>query len=73
MSAVHPWFIRMLGRLEIQQGQARPKTLRNGRDACLLAFLAFHREREHSREQLAELFWGEQQDAAALLRGSLTR
>ncbi|WP_395139406.1 BTAD domain-containing putative transcriptional regulator, partial [Armatimonas sp.] len=73
MSAVHPWFIRMLGRLEILQGQGQPKALRNGRDASLLAFLAFHRETEHSRERLAELFWGEQQDAAALLRGSLTR
>lgn len=73
MSTVEPWFIRLLGRLEMQQGARPAKTLRNGRDACLLAYLAFHRETEHSRERLAELLWPDNTEAGALLRGSLMR
>lgn len=73
MSLVQPWFVRMLGKLELRQGQGSTKTLRNGRDACLLAYLAFYLDQEHAREQLAERFWGEQPDPGAHLRGSLTR
>lgn len=73
MSIVEPWFIRLLGRLEMQQGTRPVKTLRNGRDACLLAYLTFHRETEHSRERLAELLWPDNTEAGALLRGSLMR
>ena len=63
----------MLGKLELRQGQGSTKMLRNGRDACLLAYLAFYLDQEHAREQLAERFWSEEPDPAAHLRGSLTR
>jgi len=51
--------ILMLGRLAVVQGDRTIARFRTRKTAALLAYLAYHRDQSHSREQLVDLFWPE--------------
>jgi predicted ATPase/DNA-binding SARP family transcriptional activator len=51
------WRIELFGGLRVQsEGQVTTR-FRTEKTGSLLAFLAFHRDREHAREILTDLFW----------------
>src|SRR5215210_996887 len=54
-----PWRIELLGGLRARQGERVVPRFANQKGAALLAYLAYHRKRAHSREELAELLWPE--------------
>src|SRR6266542_3228915 len=54
-----PWWIEMLGGLRATQGDHVVCRFRSHRHAVLLAYLAYHCGRAHSRESLIELLWPE--------------
>ncbi len=51
-----PWRIEMFGGLRAQQGDQSVERFRRGKEAALLAYLAFFKQ-SHAREQLADRFW----------------
>ena len=52
-----PWRIRLFGGLRLQQQLTVIERFRTRKAAALLAYLAFYSHRQHSREELAERFW----------------
>ena len=59
------WRIELFGGLRVLQGERVMTHFRTQKTAGLLAYLAFYRERKHSRDALSELFWsGSRYDAA---------
>ncbi len=52
--------IELFGGLRVQQGERVIIRFRTQKTASLLAYLAYHVERAHSREVLAELLWPQQ-------------
>lgn len=57
--AVKPsrWEIQLLGGLQATQGERTVGRFRTRKAGALLAYLAYHRDRPHSRELLVELLW----------------
>ena len=68
-----PWRIEMFGGLRAQQGDQSVERFRRGKEAALLAYLAFFKQ-SHTREQLADRFWPDTDADAgrASLRVALT-
>lgn len=60
-----PWRIQLLGTLTLRHETQIVTRFRTQKTAALLAYMAYHAQRNHSREQLAELFWPDQQADAA--------
>ena len=54
------WTIQLLGRLAACDGEREITRFRTRKTAELLACLALHRNRDHSRDTLLELLWPEQ-------------
>lgn len=54
-----PWRIRLLGALRAEMGRTTVSRFATSRVAVLLARLALHPQRAHSREELADLLWPE--------------
>lgn len=52
-----PWRICLFGGLSARRGEARVSRFRTQKNASLLAFLAYHRDRSHPREVLIDLLW----------------
>lgn len=51
------WRIRMLGCLEAESDQETISRFRTRKVSLLLAYLAYFRDRSHSREELLEMLW----------------
>ncbi len=51
------WHLRLLGAVELTDGSAPPTRLPSRAVALLLARLALHPQRQHAREELADLLW----------------
>lgn len=51
------WSIQLFGALRAQFEERRITRFRSQQTGSLLAYLAYHRDRSHSRETLIELFW----------------
>lgn len=54
-----PWRIRLLGGLQVCQGDRILTRFRTQRTGALLAYLAFYGDRSHPREVLVSLLWPE--------------
>lgn len=54
-----PWRIEMFGRLRVVGSDRTIDRFRTEKTAVLLAYLAYHLDRSHSREELIELLWPE--------------
>lgn len=69
-----PWRIEMLGGLRARQGDQNVERFRRGKEAGLLAYLAYYSKQNHVRKQLVEKFWPGAETAAgdANLRVALT-
>ena len=63
--------IRLLGGFEARVGDAPPATFPTKKARALLAYLALHPGMAHSRDEIADLLWGDRGDEQA--RGSLRR
>ncbi len=57
--------IYLLGRPEFRQDDALLPPLATQKTQSLLAYLILHRERPHTRDELATLFWGDRDDVHA--------
>ena len=53
------WRFKLLGGFQAQQGNIATERFRTRKTAALLAYLAFHLHKAHSREELATLLWPE--------------
>src|SRR5436309_15987074 len=53
------WRIELFGGLRAQRGEQILTRFRTQKTALLLAYLAYHSRRTHSREALIELLWPE--------------
>jgi adenylate cyclase len=53
------WRIQLLGGLQATQGGRVVSRFRSQKYGLLLAYLAYHQHRSHSREELTELLWPE--------------
>ena len=62
------WRITMFGELVAQCGDAAPARFETRQTAALLSYLAFHPNRTHSREVLAEQLWPEEDPEATRSR-----
>src|SRR5262249_32583720 len=62
------WQIEMFGGLRVQQADRTISRFPSRKAASLLTFLAFHLHRSHSREELMELLWPDEDPAATRLR-----
>src|SRR5690242_6963739 len=51
------WYIQLFGTLQARRGERTLTRFRTRKTAALFAYLAFHADRVHSRDTLAELFW----------------
>jgi predicted ATPase len=51
------WRVEMLGRLRLVRGTQTVSRFRTQKTGALLAYLAYHAERSHPRELLADNFW----------------
>lgn len=51
------WRFRLLGDFQAQQEGTSTDRFRTRKTAALLAYLAFHHYKAHTREELATLFW----------------
>src|SRR5581483_1663834 len=51
------WRINMLGGWQVRQNEIVLERFRTRKTAVLLAYLAYHSQRAHAREELADLFW----------------
>ena len=54
---IHPLRIQLLGRLKAQGGDRDIERFRTQKEGALFAFLAYHAQRPHLREQLTEMLW----------------
>src|ERR1700722_7282302 len=54
---VEPWRITFFGGLSLTQGGRSITRFRTHKTAALLAYIAYHRNRLHPREELIDLFW----------------
>ena len=54
---IHPLRIELLGRLRAQCGERVVERFRTQKEGALFAFLAYHAQRPHLREQLTEMLW----------------
>ncbi len=70
MNKREPLEIRLLGPPEFRRGGQTLPPLATRKTQSLLAYLIFHRDHAHSRDELATLFWGDRDDVRA--RRSLT-
>jgi DNA-binding SARP family transcriptional activator len=52
-----PWRIELFGGLRARNGERTIERFRSQKTGSLLGYLAFHRDRMHSREVLVELLW----------------
>src|SRR5690242_13060721 len=59
------WRIELLGNLRAVSGETVVSRFRSEKTGFLLAYLAFYRQRTHSREALAHLFWPREGKEAA--------
>ena len=59
-----PWRIRLFGGLRLQQQSTTVERFRTRKAAALLAYLALYPHRQHSREELAELLWPDENYSA---------
>lgn len=59
------WSLELLGRLRAQSAQRTLSRFRTLKAAGLLAYLAYHHHRSHSRDTLIELFWPEAEGESA--------
>jgi DNA-binding SARP family transcriptional activator len=64
----HRWHITLFAELTAQQGSERMTQFNTRQTAGLLAFLAFYRQRAHSRELLADRLWPDEDSVAARSR-----
>ncbi len=53
------WSIRLLGQLRLTRAEMTVSRFRTQKAAGLLAYLAYHGDRSHPREELTELLWPE--------------
>lgn len=60
-----PWRIILLGGLELHRGDHVITHFRTQKTGALMAYLALYRQRSHSREMLATLFWPDDPEDAA--------
>src|SRR4051812_26480697 len=51
------WRIQLFGGIQAVSGETVVSHFETRRAACLLAYLAMHRGRTHTREALAEMLW----------------
>jgi predicted ATPase len=51
------WHIRLLGRLQVVQGEQVVSQFRTRQTAALLAYLGYHSQRSHARKDLIQRFW----------------
>jgi DNA-binding SARP family transcriptional activator len=66
---MHPcWNITLFGELSARQGTERVAQFDTRQTAGLLAYLAFYRQRSHSRDMLAERLWPEEDSTATRSR-----
>ncbi|MBC8137910.1 MAG: tetratricopeptide repeat protein [Fibrella sp.] len=74
MDAALPCCIYLLGGLRIEVGNEVVTRFRTQKTGALLAYLALHIQRAHSREELADLFWPDidPEAARANLRSALS-
>jgi predicted ATPase/DNA-binding SARP family transcriptional activator len=68
------WYIRLFGTLRVSRDEGEFFRFSTRKTGGLLAYLAFYRERRHSREALCEMLWPEEdpQKSRARLRVALT-
>ena len=68
-----PWRIELFGGLQILQEGGKPVQLLPQQPNALLAYLALHLQRSHTREELIERLWPEEQagDVQKKMRNSL--
>lgn len=52
-------YVALLGRLQLIHGSVRIEHFRTRKSALLLAYLSYYSHRQHSREELADLYWPE--------------
>ncbi len=65
LEPARPWRIEMLGGLRALQPDGTVTRFRAQKTAAVLAYLAYHLQREHPREELLEVFWpGEELEVA---------
>jgi DNA-binding SARP family transcriptional activator len=62
---MHRLSIRLFGAVRISRGARRAPIRVVGRPRDLFAFLLLHRDRLHTRDVLATLFWGDQSERSA--------
>lgn len=74
MDAALPCCIYLLGGLRVEAGNEVVTRFRTQKTGALLAYLALHVQRAHSREELADLFWPDidPEAARANLRSALS-
>lgn len=58
------WRIELFGGLSVRHADGSSALLRSQKAGALLAYLAFHSERPHPREKMADLFWPEADSTA---------
>src|SRR5687768_6464890 len=51
------WRIELLGGLRAMQGDREVSRFRTHKTAALLAYLAYHGHRAHSRDELVDVLW----------------
>ena len=56
---VEPCTIELFGLLQVRRGERLITRFSTAKTAALLAYLAYHRHRSHTREALVELLWPE--------------
>lgn len=68
------WYIHLFGTLRVSRNEGEFFRFSTRKTGALLAYLAFYRERRHSREALCEMLWPEEdpQKSRARLRVALT-
>ena len=68
MECPSPGELASLGELSVQRAQEPPARFDTRQTAALLAYLAFYRNRTHSRELLAEQLWPDEDNEATRSR-----
>src|SRR5665213_3109293 len=59
-----PWRINLFGGFSAHRGEVRVSRFRTQKNASLLAFLAYHRNRSHPREVLIDILWPDHEQEA---------
>src|SRR4051794_14589660 len=62
------WRVKLLGELSVQRGEDTPARFDTRQTAALLAYLAYYRDRAHSREVVAEQLWPDEESEATRSR-----